>query len=546
VIDIYAQLFRLFVAWKADTEIIMTAQIMTAHMPNILLIMADQMSALSMSLYDPNSAAKTPNLDKLAASGFWFENAYCNYPLCAPARFALMAGRLPSSIGAYDNAAEFPASVPTIAHYLRARGYYTCLSGKMHFVGPDQLHGYEDRLTTEIYPADFDWTPRISYDTGADDAAKDQPDPGVSGVETVADARAVARSMQLDYDENVAQRAIVHIFELSRKPEQPFFLTVSFTQPHDPYVVSKPYWDRYTDEAINAPRAAAVAESEMDPHSRGLYYHYGLDRLAVDDALLRRARHGYYAMMSYIDDRVGDLLDALSASGFADNTMVIFTSDHGDMIGERGMWFKKTLFEQAIRVPMIVRYPHSSLSGMKQTPVTLVDLLPTCLRAAGIDTSEVLTDIDGEDLVQLADDARANTRPVYIEHLDGATHAPRVMVRLGRYKYVYSEAYPPQLFDLQVDPEQLENLSGSDAHATTEQELHALVMQRWDLPKLKSDVVSNQRVRRFLADALAKGRIEPWETEPTVTTADRFVRRGDLFPDVERHGYVDYLDYGDC
>ena len=103
---------------------------MTVRPPNILLIMADQMSALSMSLYDPRSAARTPHLDELAASGFWFEHAYCNYPLCAPARFALMAGRLPSTIGAYDNAAEFPASVPTIAHYLRARDYYTCLSGK--------------------------------------------------------------------------------------------------------------------------------------------------------------------------------------------------------------------------------------------------------------------------------------------------------------------------------------------------------------------------------------------------------------------------------
>ncbi|MFT5450066.1 MAG: choline-sulfatase [Gammaproteobacteria bacterium] len=190
-----------------------------------------------------------------------------------------MAGRLPSSIGAYDNAAKFPASVPTIAHYLRAHGYYTCLSGKRHFVAPDQLHGFEDRLTTEIYPADFDWTPRISYDNGADDAAKDQPDPGVSGVETVADARAVARSLQLDYDESVAQRAIAQIFELRRKPQQPFFLTVSFTQPHDPYVVSKPYWDRYSDEIINAPRTAAIAPREMEPHSRGLYYHYGLDRL---------------------------------------------------------------------------------------------------------------------------------------------------------------------------------------------------------------------------------------------------------------------------
>lgn len=514
----------------------------SAQTPNILLIMADQMSALSMPLYDPLSAALTPHLDKLAAAGFWFEHAYCNYPLCAPARFALMAGRLPSAIGAYDNAAEFPASVPTIAHYLRARGYYTCLSGKMHFVGPDQLHGFEDRLTTEIYPADFDWTPRVSYDAGADDGAKKQPDPGVSGVETVADARAVARSMQLDYDEDVAQRAIQQIFDLRRKRQQPFFLTVSFTQPHDPYVTSEAYWNRYRDEQINAPRTATLPLSEMDPHSRGLHYHYGLDRFAIDEALTRRARHGYYAMMSYIDDRVGDLLDALSASGFSDNTMVIFTSDHGDMIGERGMWFKKTLFEQAIRVPMIVRHPHSTEHGRKQTPVSLVDLLPTCLRAAGGQTSELLSEFDGDDLLQLADDRHASTRPIYVEHLDGATRAPRVMVRLDRYKYVFCEAYPPQLYDLQADPEQRFNLAGDKAHAAAEQQLHALVVKRWDLPQLKTDVASSQRIRRFLADALSTGRVESWEREPTVGSAERFVRRGDLFPQVERRGYVDYED----
>ncbi|MBT6273592.1 MAG: choline-sulfatase [Chromatiales bacterium] len=501
------------------------------------------MSALSMSLYDPKSGAKTPHLDMLAADGFWFENAYCNYPLCAPARFSLMSGRLPSAIGAYDNAAEFPASIPTVAHYLRANGYYTCLSGKMHFVGPDQLHGFEDRLTTEIYPADFDWTPRVSYDEGADDTAKDQPDPGVSGVETVADARAVARSMQLDYDEDVAHRAIGQIYELRRHDNgQPFFLTVSFTQPHDPYVVTRRYWDRYAGSDINAPRVEPLALDALDPHSLGLHFHYGLDRFSVDPATARRARHGYYAMMSYIDDRVGDILGALSEAGYADDTLVIFTSDHGDMMGERGMWFKKTLFEQAVRVPMIVRHPHCAVRGCKKTPVSLVDLLPTCLGAAGGTRSDLLTEVEGEDLLQLAEDQTADTRSVYVEHLDGATRAPRVMVRKGAYKYVYSDAYPPQLFDVVADPEQLVNLAGQEAHAVTERGLLEEVTQRWDLAQLKADVAANQRIRRFLADSLSVGRVETWEREPTVPSANRFVRRGDLFPDVERRGYVDYED----
>ena len=126
--------------------------------PNLLLIMADQLAPQVLSVYG-NSCVRTPHLDRLAEKGVVFENAYCNFPLCAPARFSMLSGRLPSRIGAFDNAVEFPASVPTVHHYLRRAGYRTCLAGKMHFVGPDQLHGYEERVTTDVYPADFLWTP---------------------------------------------------------------------------------------------------------------------------------------------------------------------------------------------------------------------------------------------------------------------------------------------------------------------------------------------------------------------------------------------------
>ncbi len=131
--------------------------------PNILFVMADQLTAFALRPYG-NQVCQTPHIDAMASKGTVFENAYCTFPLCAPSRFSLMSGRLPSRIGAFDNAAEFPASTPTIAHYLRDAGYYTCISGKMHFVGPDQLHWFEDRLTTEIYPAGFEWTPDKSFD----------------------------------------------------------------------------------------------------------------------------------------------------------------------------------------------------------------------------------------------------------------------------------------------------------------------------------------------------------------------------------------------
>ena len=126
--------------------------------PNILILMADQLTSGALPTYG-NRVAKTPHIDGLAAAGVVFDSFYCNSPLCAPSRFSFLAGQLPSKIGAYDNAAEYPAQVPTFAHYLRRAGYQTALAGKMHFCGPDQLHGFEDRLTTDIYPSDFGWTP---------------------------------------------------------------------------------------------------------------------------------------------------------------------------------------------------------------------------------------------------------------------------------------------------------------------------------------------------------------------------------------------------
>ena len=154
-----------------------------SNKPNILLFMVDQLTSFVLSAYG-GSTCKTPNLDQLAARGVVFENAYCPYPLCAPSRAAMMTGRLPSRIGAYDNGADFAASVPTFAHCLRAAGYYTCISGKMHFVGPDQFHGFEERLTPEIYPADMSWTPEPGF-PDADPTADDEPAFGVSTIGTV-------------------------------------------------------------------------------------------------------------------------------------------------------------------------------------------------------------------------------------------------------------------------------------------------------------------------------------------------------------------------
>jgi choline-sulfatase len=540
--------------------------------PNIILVMADQLTAFALSAYG-NQVTKTPHIDQFARQSTVFNNAYCNYPLCAPSRFALMSGRLPSKIAAYDNGAEFPASVPTIAHYLRDAGYYTCLSGKMHFVGPDQHHGYEQRLTTEIYPADFSWTPPEIYDelTDPELAQNDGPAPGVSTVETITDAGPKARSMQMDYDDEVMHRARQHLFDRTRHGDsRPLFMTVSFTQPHDPYVSRQEFWDLYRDEDIDLPRVAPIPPEHMDAHSRSLYFHYSLHKFNVTDAIYRRARHGYYAMISDIDQKFGQLLQTVDECGMADNTIILLTSDHGDMVGERGLWFKKNLFDPAIRIPMMLRMPGCSENPRSEkqrsekqrsekqrseqqyleqqrppqrvdTPVSLLDILPTLADIAGIDT--VSSELEGQSLVPLlqATTGTQQHTPVYAEHLDGGTIAPRVMLRRNDLKIVHSLAYPTQVYHLAEDPLELNNLADDPDWADTTAALLDDVSNRWDLKTLKQQVMHNQKVRQLLSRSLSKGKQRQWEHYPNpMRDSSRWVRAGDGFPEVEQRGYLDY------
>ena len=201
---------------------------MSHTQPNILFLMADQMAAPILPFYNPNSVVKTPHLSRLAEEGVVFDSAYCNSPLCAPSRFVLMTSRLPSKIGAFDNASELPAEIPTFAHYLRDAGYRTALSGKMHFCGPDQLHGFEERLTSDIYPADFGWF--VSWDTF------DERPSYYHNMSSITQAGTCVRSNQLDFDDEVVFNAKRYLYDQARTNDtRPFCLTVSMTHPHDPY-----------------------------------------------------------------------------------------------------------------------------------------------------------------------------------------------------------------------------------------------------------------------------------------------------------------------
>jgi len=344
--------------------------------PNILLIQADQLKPQVLKSY--GGIADTPQLDSLADEGVVFENAYCNFPLCAPSRFSMLAGMLPSRIGAYDNGAEYLAQIPTMAHYLRLAGYHTCLSGKQHFVGPDMLHGFHERLVPELYPTDFSWAP--SWDEDRMDSNNNSTGVTRSGVCT--------RSVQIDHDEAVLYRAKSKLHDYARTEGQPFFLLASFTHPHEPYFALQKHWDRYRHDDIPMPVTQLQPAKVRDLHTDRILRHHSLLDSGITESHVRTARHGYLANVSYFDHMLGDLLDTLRQTGLSRNTVILLTADQGDMLGAHGLWFKKHFFDHASRVPLIVHAPEYFANGRSLVNVSLVDLLPTLCDLAGFKVTE--------------------------------------------------------------------------------------------------------------------------------------------------------------
>lgn len=497
--------------------------------PNILFIMADQMSAKAMPIYG-HPVVKTPALSRMAAEGVVFENAYCNSPLCGPSRLSMMSGQLPHKVGGYDNAPEFAASTPTLAHYLRLNGYLTCLSGKMHFAGPDQLHGFEERLTTDIYPADFGWTPNWA-----------EPDAKVTfqDMQNVIEAGPCARSLQIDYDDEVEFLAQNWLFDQARKKiRQPFFLTVSFTSPHDPYVAEPEFWDLYHDDEIDLPRVGPIPADRRDAHSARIHEHYSIGKADVTDDILRRTRRGYYASISYIDAKVANLMQTLRKAGLDEDTVVIFASDHGDMMGERGLYYKKSFFEWSIRVPLIFWSPGRYAPNRVAAPVTLLDLLPTFQDIAGGARDEIL-EADGNSLEPALAGREMAERTIAGEFLAEGVFEPTFMLRRGRYKLFHSEIDPPLLYDLEDDPDELQNIASAPEHQAQLHALQAEAAQLWNASEIRTKIIADQNRRRLIDRAHKIGKPPVWDYQPLVDASAKWVRAGKWTVEVEAEAHLD-------
>ena len=464
---------------------------MPRQAPNVLVIQADQMTARALSLYG-HALVRTPHLERLAERGTVFENAYCNFPLCVPSRMSMLAGRYANAIAMWDNAIEMPASVPTLAHHLRDQDYHTVLCGKMHFIGPDQLHGFNERITTDIYPSNFAWTP--------DWIAGERYRPTGINMRAVVDAGICVRGMQIDYDEEVEFAGVQKLHDLARfNRDKPFLLWVSFTHPHSPFITTRHYWDLYDHDAVDMPEVPAIDVERMDVMSRWLYHAHGGDLHDVTDEHVRNARHAYYGMCSYIDDKVGRLLDTLADLGLEDDTVVVFTADHGEMLGERGQWFKQSFHEWSVRVPLIVRIPGLQSSPRVAELVSLVDLLPTFMDVAtGGDVPEPVTPMDGHSLVALMRGKVPWHNQVVSEYTGEGVCAPCRMVRRDDVKFIYTHGHPDQMYDLDVDPLEIDNLIGRAGYAAIERDLREDILRGWDPDRIHDACIRSQQDRLFI------------------------------------------------
>ena len=333
-------------------------------------------------------------------------------------------------------------------------------------------------------------------------------------------------TFQIDYDDEVGFAARRWLFDYARDKTQggnsPFAMVASFIHPHDPYVARPEWWNLYNDADIDMPAFVPTLE-ELDPFSRRLMDGIEASYVPLTDEEVRRARRAYLANVSYFDSKVGELVQTLEEIGELDNTIVIVTADHGDMLGERGLWYKMNFFEHSARVPLIMAGP-TVTHGTASNACSLVDLLPTFIDIGGGDQSLLGEPIDGRTLMPLA---RGESDPVdqaIGEYCAEMTPYPVIMIRRGTLKYIHCDYDPPQLYDVVADPLETTNLANDPEYANQTQAFAEEVAARWDGDALRTRVIATQKSRRALYAAMEHGNADHWDYNPPSDASQQYVR----------------------
>jgi choline-sulfatase len=445
-------------------------------MTNLLLVMSDQHAQRIAGCYGDASGV-TPNIDRLATEGVTFDNAYCNAPICLPARMSALTGRHPCRQLCWTNTDFLASDIPTMAHALGAAGYAPVLVGRMHALGPDQLHGYVRR---EIGDHSSNWIGIPRNDMGPLHLAND---PFRRSIE----ASGIGRSAYEVKDVDVTAAAVAQLdaYGAARREgnARAFALTVGYMLPHPPYVCRAEDYRRF---AGRTPPPAIPRPSADKEHPWHAWWreNRGVGDVTAEEA--KRARTAYYGLTWRMDAMIGEILAALDRNGLSEDTLVVYCSDHGDHVGDRGLWWKHTFFDESLKVPLVMRWPGRLPSGERRTQaVSLIDLGPTVLEAL---EAPPLPNADGRSFLAVARDMTAPWRDeVFAEYCTDPTPAwtggmavRQRMLRTERWKLCWYAGYRPQLFDLDADPLEQDDLGESAPHAAIRDGLTARLLTDWD------------------------------------------------------------------
>ena len=423
---------------------------------NLLILFSDEHQRALAGCYG-HGVVRTPHIDALASRGTTFTNAYTCSPICIPARASFAVGKYIHQIGYWDNADPYEGSIPSWHHRLRDRGHRVDSIGKLHFRSTEDDNGFsQEIIPMHVIEGKGDTMGLIREDL-----------PRRKGAYKVARMAGPGESSYTRYDRDTAARAQIWLQEEApRHTDKPWVLFVSIASPHFPLTAPSEYfYEYYRNPDLPWPKLYAEGERPDHPYVRDYAESSCYDDHFTDDDLVRKARAGYFGLCTFVDEQIGKIVRTLEACGLADRTRVMYTSDHGDNLGARGLWGKSTMYEESAAVPLIVAGGDIPSGAVREAPTTHVDVYPFVMDCVGA-TGEEMYDEDhpGVSLFDLANGATPERVVLSEYHAMGSTTGA-FMIRDGKYKFVYYVKYRPQLFDLEADPEELIDLAGDPAYA---------------------------------------------------------------------------------
>ncbi|WP_323766956.1 sulfatase-like hydrolase/transferase [Marinovum sp.] len=428
---------------------------------NVLVIMSDEHQARALSCLG-HPLVKTPNLDRLAARGTLFENAYTPSPICVPARAAFATGQYPHQTGYWDNAIAYDGRVPSWGHVLQQAGVRTASIGKLHYRAENDPTGFDEQIAPM----------HIHDGVGQVWAAVRNPLPEEKRTGRMLGQIGAGCSSYNDYDYRVCRETIAWL-DRAASSEQPWLLFSSFVAPHFPLTVPQKYLDLYKPATMPLSELRCENGYEIHPWMQRRQAFWNHDGLLRDDDERRLAMACYFALCSFVDARIGRILDALEATGQAENTLIIYTSDHGECLGQRNTWGKSVLYGEATRVPLIMAGPGIGAGETCATPVNLIDVAPTLAEHFG---QTPPAEWPGTSLLRRLQAPEDRAALVFSEYHAAESPTGAFMVADADWKYHYYVDYPPELFDLAADPDERVNLAGRPEYATQEARMHTALL----------------------------------------------------------------------